>query len=33
MGVAKSAIDIKVLYTEALEHYLSGGGERALRGA
>lgn len=33
MGVAKSGIDIKVLYTEALEHYLSGGGERALRGA
>ena len=33
MGVAKSAIDLKVLYTEALEHYLSGGGERALRGA
>lgn len=33
MGVAKSAVDIKVLYTEALEHYLSGGGERALRGA
>lgn len=33
MGVAKSAIDIKVLYTEALQHYLSGGGERALRGA
>ena len=33
MGVAKSAIDIKVLYTEALELYLSGGGEPALRGA
>src|SRR5215469_11742783 len=33
MGVAKSAIDIKVPYREALEHYLSGGGERALRGA
>ena len=33
MAVAKSTADIKVLYTEALEHYLSGGGERALRGA
>ena len=33
MAVAKSAVDIKVLYTEALEHYLSGGGEGALRGA
>jgi hypothetical protein len=33
MGVVKATPDIKALYTEALEHYLSGGGERALRGA
>jgi len=33
MTVANSTTDIKALYTEALEHYLSGGGERALRGA
>src|SRR5215469_7920889 len=33
MAVANSTTDIKALYTEALEHYLSGGGERALRGA
>ena len=33
MAVAKTTTDIKVLYTEALEHYLSGGGERALQGA
>ena len=33
MAVAISTSDIKALYTEALEHYLSGGGERALRGA
>ena len=33
MGIAKSTTDIEGLYTEALEQYLSGGGERALRGA
>lgn len=33
MAIAISTNDIKALYTEALEHYLSGGGERALRGA
>jgi signal transduction histidine kinase len=33
MGIVKSINDIEALYTEALEHYLSGGGERALRGA
>lgn len=33
MAAAISATDIQALYTEALEHYLSGGGERALRGA
>jgi signal transduction histidine kinase len=33
MGVAKSTADVQALYTEAMEHYLSGGGERALRGA
>ena len=33
MAVAISTSDIKALYTEALEHHLSGGGERALRGA
>lgn len=33
MGLVKATADIKAPYTEALEHYLSGGGERALRGA
>ena len=33
MATAISTSDIKALYMEALEHYLSGGGERALRGA
>jgi signal transduction histidine kinase len=33
MAIAKSTTDIESLYTEALEQYLSGGGERALRGA
>ena len=33
MAVAKSATNIKALYTEGLEQYLSEGGERALRGA
>jgi signal transduction histidine kinase len=33
MGIAKSTTDIETLYSEALEHYMSGGGERALRGA
>ena len=33
MGIAKSTTEIESLYTEALEQYLSGGGERALRGA
>lgn len=33
MALANSTTEIKALYTEALEQYLSGGGERALRGA
>jgi two-component system, NarL family, sensor histidine kinase UhpB len=33
MEIVKSTNDIADLYTEALEHYLSGGGERALRAA
>ena len=33
MAAAISTTDIKALYMEALEHYLAGGGERALRGA
>lgn len=33
MGIANLATDIESLYIEALEQYLSGGGERALRGA
>lgn len=33
MEIVKSTNSIEGLYTEALEHYLSGGGERALRAA
>ena len=33
MEIVKSTNGIEGLYTDALEHYLSGGGERALRAA
>src|ERR1700756_1513501 len=33
MQIVKSATDIETLYTQALERYLGGGGERALRRA
>jgi signal transduction histidine kinase len=33
MGIAKTTSDLESLYGEALDHYLAGGGEGALRGA